>query len=473
MAPTPTPDYGFQLQVYAYDYFKDNIDLEFKTSLRKWKIHIRTIVQCTREASELQLKYLQDVRKEMQKTSLLEDLALLALSLLGGAAISFVSGYLQYNVGQRVFGPVNRSMKTPPKPSILPKSAPATPPNKPPQVSSIKIPNPPPLIQGGKGPRVVTTPMPPLKYTQTKPQPPNLKPKSLDIQVPKTLPKPTYPGVDSDFSKSKSKVVGDFGGKLTGFGISEFMNWADPGDIGVRNAISVVPTSVNIDAFETNMQNVWDTAEDYCETATQNYADLFKNDSGWGERFWSQLKSGEFKGAPTAPGQEWSLMNFGKQKIRDLAFEQRKKWASDIGWFYFANEPKTISNAHAKLSLEAELWALWIRSENFQNTNLAWRGSSGIPIELIVDRLAQLGVVRTNTDWEVIRRRIADQGGAPLLPVELNDVNEAVGVSDDQVLSILNWAWNRPITLIGGNHPSIPRVLTRDLPTAKQAPTIK
>jgi hypothetical protein len=103
--------------------------------------------------------------------------------------------------------------------------------------------------------------------------------------------------------------------------------------------------------------------------------------------------------------------------LRAAVDQQRQTWAKDPQWLYFGNNPKPVSQPLATRAFEAEMWALWIISEDYyfsvkyssdplitQTTKGVITGNSGLDIEPVLDRLIDLGVMNVRTDEQFEKR---------------------------------------------------------------------
>ena len=92
------------LKDYAYKAVTGGVGREYANRLAAWETHLNKLVGFSTTALERH-KSVIDAAKEDERRK--AELAMFVLSLMGGAALSFVSGVIQYRLGPKLFG--NRS----------------------------------------------------------------------------------------------------------------------------------------------------------------------------------------------------------------------------------------------------------------------------------------------------------------------------------------------------------------------------
>jgi hypothetical protein len=154
--------------------------------------------------------------------------------------------------------------------------------------------------------------------------------------------------------------------------------------------------------------------------------------------------------------------------FRQAADEQRRSWAKDPNWFYFGyNPPEPLHALRTTHAIEAEIWRLWILSEDFKTIGvgkfdqdgmpdgmkLGAGGNSKIALDKILDRLVEIGVVssRGPDDSRKLNRLWK-------LDAEVTDIEGEVD-SEKELASIRKWAAERKPELLGGQISGVPRTI--------------
>jgi hypothetical protein len=88
-----------ELKTYAHQKVADHLKYEYERQINtKWKPYINLMVDAQTEALNRQQKLLNDVRTQIQKEiEAAFGLSMLALSVIGGVALSWIAGKIQYN----------------------------------------------------------------------------------------------------------------------------------------------------------------------------------------------------------------------------------------------------------------------------------------------------------------------------------------------------------------------------------------
>lgn len=89
-------------------------------------------------------------------------------------------------------------------------------------------------------------------------------------------------------------------------------------------------------------------------------------------------------------------------------------------------------------------------------------GNSGIPLDRVMPRLVELGIVTTEVTSELQRRMVAKTTNLPLLAAEVNDIEGQVDTYEE-LHSLKVWANQRKPKLLGGQYPYTKRAITREL----------
>jgi hypothetical protein len=206
-------------------------------------------------------------------------------------------------------------------------------------------------------------------------------------------------------SKVAAKVLGDFGG---GFVPSMLAagKAAAPDRGPLETDLALVGNSPSIEQFEKNINNALLTAKGVCGSAIMNYAKAILNDGDFGHKWVKKLK----QDYPNLKGQK-AQEDAMRRLISRSVDEQRRQWAKE--WYYFGRNPGPLSDHFAATAFEAELWALWILSEEYtfqryknpdpiivQTYSNRVHSKSGIDIDRVLTRLVDLGVVGARNDSE-------------------------------------------------------------------------
>ncbi|MDZ4821117.1 MAG: hypothetical protein SGJ20_19300, partial [Planctomycetota bacterium] len=477
-------DYGHRLQDYAYKLIKDDVGLEFDAHLEEWKIHCNKLVLWTRMAFNNHHGHLQNIKKMIEAEMLRrQQMAMLALSLIAGPGISFVAGSLQYRLGPILFGKRTASL-----PRTAPLSLPKPPsvnvprlPAQTPHPSTVPINRPP-----GKVPfdtrRIVKGP-PAQPQKGPSPPPPRLQPEPLKIKVPDKIVARKPEGYDSDFSKTKGKVLGDMGGSvIKDFGLKQTIKAVSPDTAQLEGAIQSAKQSIDIDGLANNLDEVWRQAKIAGKQALQNYANTFREDITWGDRLWAELNIGKYgpvKGKGEAA--ELDLLDRGMDRIYALVNKQREEWAKRDDWFYYGHKPPVLYQSPMISAIETEIWAYWIHSEEFRpvmnndsfcsmnedqergsgfpRCEMAYAvGKSGISLDIIYSKLMDLGVAPHSWDMLEAARRAKAQSmrDDSLVPVELRGIEGKID-TDKEFQIVQTWAETRKPVMFGRQLVSQPR----------------
>ncbi len=437
-------------QIWCYNYFTDEVGLEFKSQISEWATHINTLIGCTKDAYDNQKTFLEAAKAKQQAHT---DAILYVLTLVSGPALSFLSGSLQYSLFEKLFP------KSKPRP-VASKQPPAVPaaPTTPVTLKSTRgVPEKEIMerLREGRPENV--------KARGYKEQQDQLKNSKGVVELP--TPKPLAPR-DSPLAGSKvgAKVFGDtLGGQVPSLLISAVFRPAEPtAQAGVlQNAIAALEASTSLNMFEANMKNLVEAANSFGSALIQAHARGIRDDPQWGKNFVSTRGIAFAYASYTEEEQLLAL----QRVFKDAVDEQRKAWARQPGWFFYGNNPVRVSEGLAKNAIEAELWAIWIETENFQLHFLNIhdhemvtymerhyaKGKSGLDMDRIVPRLVKLGVLKASAQEEMRRRQQpATRKDADLLPAEVHDVEGDVD-TEQEFASIKKWANERQPQILGGS----------------------
>jgi hypothetical protein len=446
-------DWGHRLQNEAYKVIHDDVGRELRKHLNEWKIYTNDLVLFARRAVNRFEEHLKEIKRAIEiERQRDEQLAMFVLSLVSGPALSFVSGALQYRVAERLFG-----RRLPPKPPPIPEAPKPLPNIKPDNLPSF-----------GHGPDKRAYKVPPLRQHDLNAQ--GYK-HQKDVERHEAAKKAhevydlQTANLDPNSSKVKGKILGDLGSSLiTHWMLLPGVVAKRPNQANEQNAINRVPDSLDLEELQTNLDNAWLGAQTSGDQAIGFFANMFWDDSAWGDRLLKNLATGRVMGAPRVFGEGEGAFKAGKDWIQAMVNQQRETWAKQDGWFYYGNAPQSISEPHFVRAVETELWAKWITAEGFRSTTKVKRfgdrgrnaeiipyesfddpvGGSGVELNRIVPKLRELGV-------------LAAAGNDPWLnPVEVKDVSGNVDTKAE-LESITNWAKHRKPVIFGGKLRSVKR----------------
>ena len=457
-----TRDYAYRLQNYAYNLIKDDIGVEFESHLNDWKIHTNNLILYARNALNSYQTRLEDARKAMEaERARNAQMTMLVLSLLAGPAMSFVAGALEHRLAPKLFGTQTVGLRTRPNPRYSP------PPHAP---VPAKIPAQKPLPSIKDGDKSVAD----RNAKNFKIQNDNRNKAVQTVSLPDNRKEISHQVFDPNWSLTKGKILGDFGGAATGALINELLinpavKPAAPDQTKLQNAVARVPDSLDLEGLKTNMENAWTEAQTVGKQAMQFFANVFREDNTWGDRLWAKLVAGKLPGV-RASKDPLDLYNLGKSWIHSVVNTQRQRWADQSDWFYYGHAPAPISEKHTTNSIEAELWALWIAQENFQgrvveklgrtdregNVEVLGtyedyddpQGKSRINLNKILPHLITLGVVKGNIYTEAVRPQNVQANG--MLAAEVTDISGGVD-TQSELQSLKDWAANRKPGFFGGS----------------------
>lgn len=160
---------------------------------------------------------------------------------------------------------------------------------------------------------------------------------------------------------------------------------------------------------------------------------------------------------------EKSKESLGKHFVNKWLDGYRKEWAKS--WFYYGNDPDFRSVEEMAKVIEREIWALWILDQKFkparervqyvQGHAIRTRHGGKLPDELILDRLAQLYVMRGRSTSAAIAQG-AHRANEILRGRDYRDIKDPPladfgdFVNAGELKQLLNWARShKPDTLAG------------------------
>jgi len=380
-----------ELKQYAHNLVANHVKYEYDRQIGKWQQYINEMVDAQQEALNRHRRALEKVRELIQKEQ--NDafgLAMLALSVLGGPALSWVAGKIQY--------------------TLFPKFA-----------STVRIRTEKVMLEG--------------------PATANLK-----LLTTTTL----------DYDKVWAKVYGDLGKQVTGLGIEKGLKVATASSAVARNAVQSVAMSDET-SFKTRLENAMLESARLTSDAIMSLAMSINQNSTYGVECLEKLRK-ENPHARMLQEPDRELENLAKTMIRNNIDERRQIWAGM--WFYYGADPGSI--AGVSVSIEKEIWALWILEEQLRIDRPlhAARGKTfgipGVP-EPILQRLADFDVVEPRTAQQAIeqgQRRIDElKRRGPVGPAETPEPTTVGSEVDEthEIAALQTWAKNHP-ALLGAGH---------------------
>lgn len=194
-----------------------------------------------------------------------------------------------------------------------------------------------------------------------------------------------------------------------------------------------------------------------------------KRDTNWGKEVLDYL----YKTQPNLKhmndvGHRMAL----NKHTEDLIDHWRAEWAKEA--LYYGRNPPATSTYEMSRRIEREIWAMWILDMNFglvgyDNTSYAgevisggidyrMEGRGGIPFDsLILDRLIELGVIipQTKQQFEALNNR---NWGNPNKEKPEIIIHKEVDTGSE-IDAINDWAEKHPPEMLSGNVDSLPRTL--------------
>jgi hypothetical protein len=216
-----------RLQTRAYLRIKDGIGNEFSKHITEWQIHTTSLFGHAHQALDKFEFHLKDMKAaqdaDRQRT---QALGMFVLSLVGGAALSFVHGAIEERLAPRLFGSRAKTVRTVPNPKYERLSR---------QIAK-------PIQKDESSSQIVGIPLPSVKTTQQRNETHKaVQTISPPVPAPKTVKRTVF---DPDWSKTKGQMLADLG---TNF-ISDFdvlLPAIAPARTQLDNAINMVPSSLD------------------------------------------------------------------------------------------------------------------------------------------------------------------------------------------------------------------------------------
>jgi hypothetical protein len=450
---TMAVDIAFFAYDYAYKLMTNSVKQEYDNQITIWTQQINSLLKSAREAYKKQDNFIQDIRKQQAADS---EMAMMALSLVAGPALSWLGGTIQYKIFPRYAGKL--------------------------KVSANRV--------GGEPRPRATLPKP------FGPHPP--APKYEMGQLVYTVDRLSH-------NKVAAKVFADIGSKFSEkLLVNPALKAVTADDRELNLKIAAIGDSMLIETFETNVKNALEEGRKLGQTMISNFAGRILEDREYGNRWVAKLDR-EQPSLKDAGLREDAM----RRMLHDAIDAQRREWAASEGWFYFANTPAPFNDIMATNAMEAEIWRLWILGEDvtgktatIEKQNFYWtEGRSRIPIDRVLDRLVDLGVFAGRSEFEMnkIFERIENANNrlppgpnppklqplsamkpldpealaaqqeelrkpANLLPMELSEVEGNVD-TPEEFESVLEWATTRRAHALGGKLAAVPRAINPIDPT--------
>ncbi len=442
-------DWGHRFKSFAYRCIAGAVKEEYESQIEKWAQHTKRVVAWAKLANKTHEDLVKAIHAQQQRNA---ETMLFMISLLAGPSMSWIAGAIEHKLGPRIFGAIHSSNRRIPNPKYQPPAP-------------LKNPN---LPTGGITILPGQPPKPP------KPQLP--KPFPNQRPAPKPMPKPTEPEYlyvevfDPHHSQTLSKVLGDFGGSMSQMTVNGVAKTAaSPNLTELQSSIDRVAGAVSLDMFEVGLENAWREAKRLGGIGIMNYAGSISSDPSWGEEF---MRKNSIRPQDHSQNVWPHLEQHGYGLILKMVDKQRVEWARNPKWFLFGNDPPPIVPQYAINTIETEIWALWINSENLSLSHTTIpdqlglghdvtiseaKGKSGIGMNRIFSRLLDLGIIEGGTFYETSRRSNAKYDpNSGLQAMEVNDIYGNVD-TDEELASMKNWAKKRQPQMLGGKLGFTPR----------------
>lgn len=398
------------VQDYAHDLFATDVKAEFEYQIGEWKKYINRIIDAEKAASKSQEDLLTAVLNERQKADQANAMiAMFAFSLLGGAALSWVSGLVQY----KLFPALNSSNFVMKERLVFLRN----------------------------------------QYSKRYAEPAFMY---SNEAVPNNIMAKIFGDASKNLLQPLVNSIGDGVGKIPARGKGRSSE--------ELTALSLISKNANSDAVSQSLKTRLENAlEDEKQLTTKTILALaleIKRSQVFGKNVLAYL----YKTQPQAiKANDQSKMQLARQFIEKIVDAQRQKWAET--WFYYGNEPPNPSVAEMSRRLEREIWGMWILDQEYKVKKVEIRDSQDdvllrvldvvegrheIPFHrLIVNRLIDLGVILPQTSRQFKELNERNSGSQ-------NRERPNVLVSENldtqkELTEIQDWAKTHPPEFISGH----------------------
>lgn len=308
----------FELRQHAYDFLAVNTVSEYGNQIGEWQKYINRVVDAEKEAVRNHQDTLNKMAaEERAKAEASAMFAMLALSLVTGPLLSWISGAIQYK--------------------LVPKLTSVT------------------------KPRFVTRGLEQTVYSNGK-----------WISSP---PLPIGVFTEETHNKVTAKIFGDLGEDAAakiGGGVMSLFSSSEKQQIPKRQngnsyqQITLLANQTNnadqfINSLKTTLENALIDEKEKTINAIIGLATAIKRNLNFGKLVLEKM----YRVKPETKKLSGNQLKWAAYKyIEDLVDEDREKWAED--WFYYGNNPPNTSTFEMSRTIEREIWGLWILDQEFK-----------------------------------------------------------------------------------------------------------
>ena len=411
-----------ELRSYAHQYITIETKQEYEQQLRAWNRYFNLVLDAEERALKKHEEALQKIKEKQQAEA---QIAALALSLVSGLALSWLSGTVQYLITPRFASKYQT------------------------RVSQV--------VFKDRGPHSSGF----FKNVQG------------DFRW--------IISSEATHSKTMAKMFGDASANIVQTTVTDPLISTATADSVTRDSKKsfselTLPYNPDIDvlaSLRTKLQNTMSYETDY----------TVKTLMGLGQRVFDSENFGEFVMKKATErynipkdADEKTKEREGKKYIQEMLDNKRKEWSDD--WFYYGWDPPVSSIEDMSRTIEREIWGLWILDQEFKQQRYAiygainrngprsvswiydYKGRDGLEFgEPILDRLIDLDVViaRTQDQFESwTRRRVLDNWTKPY--DSLVKINDSLDTKDE-ITAIEKWAKDHPPELLAGGISGTKRTL--------------
>lgn len=407
-----------EVQNYAHDLLSDHVVKEYRYVINEWRKYINRVVDAEREAQAAFEKVLADSRiKQQEIMQRKTQVALLALSIVAGPALSWVAGSIENVIYPRYFSNRHRVSR-----------------------------------------RVL------LARRQ---QPNSVMPYHMHAN-------------ELDHNKVIAKVFGDNAASALDRTVVESLRdeivKVSPRPKGKSfeelRQLGTIPADANSvrthESLRTRLENALTDEEGNTVRMISDFALEIRRSDNFGRMFVARVLA-KFPGLQSADFQR--QLSQTRNQVESLVNDQRRIWANQ--WLYYGNYPPGTSTSEMARKIEREIWSIWILDQDFKLEEVhpiyrsnpdppewlrpAAKGRDGIPLDdVIVDRLVELGVVfpRTIRQYYLANREPGNQ------EKESPAIRIRGGVNDPRELTAIEkWAEHHPVELLSGVFDRTPRTI--------------
>jgi hypothetical protein len=406
-----------EVQKYAHDLLSDHVVKEYRYVINEWRKYINRVVDAEREAQAAFEKVLLDSRTRqheiMQRKT---QVALLALSIVAGPALSWVAGSIENAIFPKYFSTRNRVSR---RILLAQKDRP----------------------QSGR--------LYHMHYNE----------KEHNNVMAKVFGDSTSSALDRTVVEALRDVIGKIPPRKKGKSFQELRN--------LGSISSDADSDKTYHSLKTHLENaLMDEEENTVRTISDLALEIRRSDN-FGRKFVDRMLA-TFPGLQGADIQR--QLNQARNQVESFVNDQRRLWADQ--WLYFGNFPPGTSTGDMARRMEREIWSVWILDQDFKVatihpiyvgnpnppewTRSAAKGRDGSLFDdIIVDRLVDLGVVLPRTVRQIFNSANRHPDGRQKVSP---DIHVRGGVNDARELAAVEqWAEHHPVELLSGTFDRTPR----------------